>query len=154
MDEVVPALMVALESTESDDLRRTRALNGLTGILSIRSRELLPYIIPRLIEVPITSNHAKALSSIAGVTGETIYFHFNSVITAIMNDLSAGGDDTDREAAVRECAETLCACSDSAGVNGLISVIASKCSSDKPEMRRESCWMFESVITKSKFLGA
>jgi hypothetical protein len=54
MDEVVPALIVSLESSDSDDIRRVRALNGLTGILSIRSRELLLYIIPRLTELPMT----------------------------------------------------------------------------------------------------
>merc|ERR1711937_539452 len=42
MDEVVPSLMVALESEDDED-RSYRALNGLTGILSIRSKELLPY---------------------------------------------------------------------------------------------------------------
>jgi hypothetical protein len=36
MDEVVPALIVSLESSDSDDIRRVRALNGLTGILSIK----------------------------------------------------------------------------------------------------------------------
>eukprot|EP00984_Skeletonema_dohrnii_P038047 scaffold40838_cov266-Skeletonema_dohrnii-CCMP3373.AAC.1 len=45
LDEVVPALLVSMES--EDDVTKTRALNGLTGILSVRSRELLPYIIPR-----------------------------------------------------------------------------------------------------------
>jgi hypothetical protein len=76
MDEVVPALIVSLESSDSDDIRRVRALNGLTGILSIRSRELLPYIIPRSTELPMTMtmNHTKALSSIAAVTGDTIYY--------------------------------------------------------------------------------
>lgn len=41
-DEVVPSLMVALENKDGDEKSRARALNGLTGILSVRSRELLP----------------------------------------------------------------------------------------------------------------
>jgi hypothetical protein len=155
MDEVVPALMVALESSASDDVTRARALNGLTGILSIRSKELLPYIIPRLIEAPITSNHAKALGSIAGVTGGTIHFHFNSIIPALMNDLAnQSDDDTDREGDVRECVRSLFENADEAGVNWLVSEIASKSSSDKAEMRRESCWMLETVIVERKFFQA
>jgi hypothetical protein len=151
MDEVVPALMVALESSDSDEVRRARALNGLTGILGIRSKELLPYIIPRLIEVPITANHAKALSSIATVTGDTLYFHFNSIIPALMNDLSSLSDeDKEREGEVRECVRAVCANADEAGVNWLISEVASKCSSDKSEMRRECCWMLETVIIERK----
>jgi hypothetical protein len=72
MDEVVPALIVALKSSEDDEMKWTRASNRLTGILSsIRSGELLPYIIPRLIKEPVTKDHAKALSSITAVTGDT-----------------------------------------------------------------------------------
>jgi HEAT repeat protein len=152
MDEVVPALMVALESSEDDETKRARALNGLTGILSIRSRELLPYIIPRLIKEPITKDHAKALSSIAAVTGDTIYLHFNTIIPALMNDLSSPSDDDKEREEVRACARSLFANSDVAGVNWLVSEIASKCSSDKPEMRRESCWMMETLIVERKFL--
>jgi HEAT repeat protein len=152
MDEVVPALMVALESSSSDETRRVRALNGLTGILGIRSRELLPYIIPRLIERPITLNHARALTGIAAVTGDTIYYHFSTILPALMNDLAAAsGDDEEREEAVRECAKALFANVDTAGVNMLMSEIAGKCGSDKVELRRESCLMLESVITERKY---
>lgn len=153
MDEVVPALMVSLESSDSDEVRRSRALNGLTGILSIRSKELLPYILPRLIDSPITTNHAKALSGIAAVTGDTIYFHFKTIIPSLMKDLSdQSNDDKERETEIRECVHSLFANSDEAGVNWLVSEIASKCSSDKPEMRRECCWMFETMITESELI--
>ena len=152
MDEVVPALIVALESSDSDDVRRMRALNGLTGILSIRSKELLPYIIPRLIELPMTMNHAKALGSIAAVTGDAIYYHFKTIIPALIKDLSSPGDnDEEREDEVRQCVRSIFANSDEAGVNWLIGEIATKCTSDKPSMRRESCWMLGVVIEESKF---
>jgi hypothetical protein len=140
--------MVALKSSEDDEMKRTaRALNGLTGILSIHSRELLPYIIPRLIKEPITKDHVKALSSIAAVTGDTIYLHFNStIIPALMKDLSSLSDDDKEQEEVRVCTFSLFTNSDVGGVNWLVSEIASKCSSDKPEMRRESCWMMETLI--------
>jgi CLASP N terminal/HEAT repeat len=150
MDEVVPSLMVALENTDGDDLRRSRALNGLTGILSIRSKELLPYIIPRLIQRPITMHHAQALSSIAAVTGSTLYYHFNAIIPALMNDLAnKSGGDKDTETAVRGCVESVFANSGEAGVNTLVSQIVGSCTSDKAEMRMESCWMME-VLTETR----
>lgn len=152
MDEVVPALMVALESSENDSARLQRALNGLTGILSFRSKELLPYIIPRLIQKPITTNHAKALGSIATVTGDTIILHTRTIIPSLMNDLAnPSNEDKEREDAVRECFRSFCASADKAGISGLIGDIASKCTSDKAEMRRESCWAMELLVTESKW---
>ncbi|KAL3922460.1 MAG: hypothetical protein SGILL_002195 [Bacillariaceae sp.] len=95
MDEVVPALMVALENTE-DVVRRERALNGLTGILSIRSKELLPYIVPKLIQQPITENHARALSSIAAVTGKDKQ-DFYEMIPVLIRELIQRFNDDDMD---------------------------------------------------------
>ena len=152
MDEVVPALMVALEDTDDDD-RSGRALNGLTGILSIRSKELLPYIIPRLVQQPITISHAKALSSIATVTSTTLYFHFNSIIPALLNDLATGAtDDKSHVEAVRDCARSVFGNADEAGVNRLIGEVSKDCASDKAEFRKESCWMLGTVVEARKLM--
>ena len=149
MDEVVPSLMVALESSGGDEAKQTRALNGLTGILSMRSKELLPYIMPKLISLPISLSHAKALSGIATVTGGTIYLHFGSIIPAILNDLSGiDKEDKEREAALRECTCSLFSNTEEGGVNKMFGEITSKCGNDKPEIRKESCWMLEMAITE------
>jgi HEAT repeat protein len=151
MDEVVPALMVALENTD-DDSSRVRALNGLTGILSIRSKELLPYIIPRLIQRPITVNHARALSSIATVTSTTLYYHFRTIIPALLGDIASGpSDDLESVDALRESTRSVFGNADEAGVAMLISEISGNCTSDKADARRESCWMLEVVVEERKF---
>jgi HEAT repeat protein len=151
MDEIVPSLMVALESGEKDEAARTRALNGLTGILSVRSRELLPYVVPRLLERPMTANHARVLAGVAEVTGSTIHLHFSSIIPVLIAVLSEVEDGNEREEAIRNCAISICASVDEIGVNWLVSEIASKCGSDKAPVRRESCTMFECFITQRKY---
>ena len=45
LDEIVPALLVSMDM---DDQTRTRAIYGLTGILTVRSKELLPILVPRV----------------------------------------------------------------------------------------------------------
>ncbi|KAG7353289.1 heat repeat-containing protein [Nitzschia inconspicua] len=150
MDEVVPSIMVSLESSD-DEAARERALNGLTGILSIRSKELLPYIIPKLIQQPITQNHAKALSSIATVTQDTLFIHFRTIVPAVLTDLSSGlSKKQESEDAVRNCAQAIFEFADESGVNSLIGVIAAYCSNDKPEMRRESCWAMQTFVEARK----
>ena len=152
MDEVVPALMVALEDEDDED-RSGRALNGLTGILSIRSKELLPYIIPRLVQQPLTTSHAKAISSIATVTSDTLYFHFNTIIPALLNDLAEGSsDDKSHLDAVRGCVRSVFEYADEAGVNKLISTVSGNCVNDKSEMRKESCWMLGTIVEARKLI--
>jgi hypothetical protein len=152
LDEIVPSLLVALDYGDDQDTSRSRALNGLIGILSIRSKELLPYIIPRLIKSPISVNHANALAGIAGVTSTTLHMHFHSILPSLISELSECGDEEEKERgdAVRECARSICGNADVTGVNWMISEIASKTGSDKPEIRRESCWMLQVVVEESK----
>jgi len=151
MDEVVPSLMVSLEN--GDPKTRHRALNGLTGILSVRSRELLPYIVPRLIQRPFTTDHAEALAGVALVTGSTLFFHFSSIIPALLTELADSNeeDEDSRVLSVRECSKTICRSVAQDGVNVLISEIVSKCGSDKSSLRRESCRMLEVLVTESTF---
>lgn len=153
MDEVVPSLMVALESRDGDEITRVRALNGLTGILSVRSRELLPYIVPRLIQRPITQSHAKALSGVAAVTGGTLYNHFAAIVPSLLADMAESDDDDERVLSVRDCARSICKSADTAGINILASEIAAKCGNDKAGLRRESCRMFELLIVERKCPG-
>lgn len=151
-DEVVPSLMVALENDQTSEDSRMRALNGLTGILSVRSKELLPYLIPRLIRRPITVSHARALGGIAEVTGDTIYTSFSQIIPPLLVEMSELEDNDERKGALIECATSICASVDSAGVNVLVSEIAGKTSSDKTSLRRESCRMLEIAITERTYL--
>lgn len=155
LDEVVPALLVAMES--SDEVAKARALNGMTGILSVRSRELLPYIIPRLLKPPLTISHADALGSMSKATGETIYMHFNTIIPALIMEVSSFSDTEmneegkEREEAIRRCSRAVCHNVDTAGVNWLISEIASKCAHEKESVRKEGCWFLQVVVEESKY---
>ena len=153
LEEVLPSLMVSLE-TSQDEQSKIRALNGIAGIMSVRSREILPYVVPRLLHKPVSKSHADALTGIAKVTGETISYHFPSIIPVLLGELAnfhvAKEEDSSREDAIRQCFTALCSNVVEAGVGTLISEIASKCGSDKPEMRMESCWMFEGALTERK----
>lgn len=154
LDEIVPSLLVAMES--DDNGTKTRALNGMTGILSVRSRELLPYIIPRLLKTPLTISHADALSSISQATSETIHMHFSSIIPTFIMELASFSEidmdeeEKEREEAVRNSFRAVCHNVDMTGVNWLISEIVSKSTHDKEEVRKEACWAFQAVVEESK----
>ena len=156
LDEVVPALLSAMES-EEDEEAKVRAVNGLTGILSIRSKELLPYLIPRLMTKPITKSHADALGQIASVTGSTLHMHFSTIIPGLISELALfygqeiEGEEKEREDAIRECSRAVCRSVDEIGVNWLISEAAAKCGSDKAGTRKESVMMLQVIVEERKF---
>lgn len=158
-DEIVPSLLVEMESTSGNDQSRARAINGVTGILSIRSKELLPYLIPRLLRRPMTKNQAKALGSICTVTGSSIFSYFSTIIPTFLDELSVTFDQELEESArvtedaIRQSVRSLCASVDEAGIYPLICEIASKCSSDRVGIRKECCWMMQVIIEESEYFS-
>jgi hypothetical protein len=97
-------------------------------------------------------DHAKALAGVATVTGSTIYYHFSSIIPALLFELAdrPGESDDAEPQAVRECSRSICSSVSQEGVNILISEVASKCGSDKAPLRRECCRMLEAIVTERK----
>lgn len=150
-DEVVPSLLVAME-TSYDDISRQRALKGLTGILSIRSRELLPYLVHRLTSRPISKNNADALATISSVTGSTLHPFFRTIIPSLLTELEIeqGDEDAERIESIRDCARAIFGNVDADSVDWLISEIANKCTNDKEGIRKESCWMIGVLVEESK----
>eukprot|EP00586_Coscinodiscus_wailesii_P014096 CAMPEP_0172505274 /NCGR_PEP_ID=MMETSP1066-20121228/185056_1 /TAXON_ID=671091 /ORGANISM="Coscinodiscus wailesii, Strain CCMP2513" /LENGTH=2828 /DNA_ID=CAMNT_0013281825 /DNA_START=96 /DNA_END=8582 /DNA_ORIENTATION=- len=147
LEEIVPKFLVRMDA---------RALTGLTGILSVRSRELLPYLIPKLLHTPISEEYALALGSIAEVTASTIYSHFGTIIPVLINELATmDPQDTHRQEVIRDCFRSISRHVDEEGVNSLVSEIATKLVSDKVQIRVEGCWMFGVVVeeraTKADF---
>jgi HEAT repeat protein len=152
LDEVLPALLVAMRD-DSGEAEKERAIQGLIGILSVRSRELLPFLIPRLVSKPVSISRAKALGTISLVTKSTIISHLSSIIPSLIFELSefsqSSGCDR-RELAIRDCARSICSNVDAEGINTVVSEIASKCSNDKYSIRMESCWMLGILVEQSK----
>ena len=100
----------------------------MTGILGVRSRELLPYIVPRLLKTPLTISHADALGSITASTSVTIHYHFSSIIPTLIMELSSLSDEgeldeeeKEREEAIRRCCRAIWHNVDTMGVNWLVS---------------------------------
>ena len=158
LDEVVPVLLSAMEreGDDDDEGERARAVNGLTGILSIRSKELLPYLVPRLMTKPITKCHAEALGQIAAVTGNTLQVHFSTIIPGLISELATfygenlDEEEKDRESAIRDCSRAVCGSIEEIGVNWLVSEAASKCGSDKESLRTESCAILQIIVEERK----
>jgi hypothetical protein len=54
-------------------------LHGLQEILLLRSAQVMPVIIPKLLEEPITKFQVKALAAIAEATGALIHHYFDRI---------------------------------------------------------------------------
>ncbi|CAH0491585.1 unnamed protein product [Peronospora farinosa] len=78
IDETVPMVLERIHSSPSAE-EQERALLGLQEILRVKSREVLPYLIPRLLVTPMTTSAARAMSRVAQATGAIIHFQLERI---------------------------------------------------------------------------
>ena len=108
MNELIPAVRDAL----CDELECVRAVAGLVlrtlhrnvgrkaideivpirEILKIASKEVLPYLVPQLVQTPMTLFHAKLLASLSNELGQGFHRYVADVSQALLDGMS-GEDD-------------------------------------------------------------
>lgn len=87
IDETVPALLQRIRSPHAQT--QERALLGLQEILRVKSREVLPYLIPRLLTTPVTTAAARAISRVAQATGTVIHFQIERIFSVFVSQYVA-----------------------------------------------------------------
>ena len=81
LDDILPAMLEQLGDPEMHE----NALDGLRQIMAIKSRAVLPYLIPQLTASPVNT---KALSILASVAGESLNKHLAKILPALLSRLA------------------------------------------------------------------
>ena len=166
IEHVVPSLLKELgqEGDGSDaSSARERAVYGLKEVLQLRPRDLLPYLIPKLVSVPISVAHARALGAVAEVTGGSIHSHLAVIIPAVVSELARtdaastnpaeGPSASERLDALKQAASTLVSAVQTVGVNWLCNEMTRQMSSKDAKQRQWSAWLVEQFLrgTEAEF---
>ncbi|XP_059138605.1 stalled ribosome sensor GCN1-like isoform X2 [Physella acuta] len=81
LDEILPNLLRNLNDPEISE----RALDGLKQVMTVKSRVVLPYLVPQLTAAPVNT---QALSLLSSVAGEALTKHLGKILPALMSSLS------------------------------------------------------------------
>ncbi|KAL5566833.1 hypothetical protein UlMin_029997 [Ulmus minor] len=144
IDEIVPTLLHALEDDETSDT----ALDGLKQILSVRTSAVLPHILPKLVQLPLSAFNAHALGALAEVAGPGLNSHLGTVLPALLSAMV--GDDKDVQTLAREAAETVVLVIDEEGVESLISELLKASSDSQASIRRSASYLIGYFFKNSK----
>ncbi|KAJ7561862.1 hypothetical protein O6H91_03G044500 [Diphasiastrum complanatum] len=135
IDEIVPALLAALEDSHTSDT----ALDGLKQILSVRTAAVLPHILPKLVSPPFTAFNAHALGTLAAVAGPGVNGHLGTILPPLMISMSA--EDEEVSALTRKAAETVVTAVDGEGLLLLISELVRGLGDTQASIRRGSAYL-------------
>ncbi|KAK1290119.1 hypothetical protein QJS10_CPB18g01878 [Acorus calamus] len=144
IDEIVPILLHALEDNETSET----ALDGLKQILSVRTAAVLPHIIPKLVQLPLSAFNAHALGALAEVAGPGLDSHLGMILPALL--VAMGDEDTDVQRLAKKAAETVVLVIDEDGVDSLISELLRGINDNQALIRRGSCYLIGYFFKNSK----
>eukprot|EP00981_Chlorochromonas_danica_P005419 scaffold1091_cov164-Ochromonas_danica.AAC.42 len=148
VDHIVPALLQTFQNSHADG---ELALSGLRQIVAQRPRELLDYLLPRLLVPPISASAGQALASVVEVSGQYLHYHLSEMLPTLIHELIAVEDLVEKQGskAVTERLEALQAAILSllgaltdAGMSTFVSEIGKQLDVDViVKRRRWGCWI-------------
>ncbi|KRK05621.1 uncharacterized protein Dyak_GE27770, isoform A [Drosophila yakuba] len=83
LDEILPFMLEGL--SDPDPLIAENTLDGLRQVMSIKSKVVLPYLVPQLTSPPVNT---KALSILVSVAGEALIKYLPKILSALLEALS------------------------------------------------------------------
>lgn len=144
IDEIVPTLLHALENDQMSDT----ALDGLKQILSVRTTAVLPHILPKLVQLPLSAFNAHALGALAEVAGPGLDSHLGTMLPALL--AAMGNSDLDVQNLAKKAAETVVLVIDEEGIGSLLSELLKGVGDSEASIRRNSAYLIGYVFKKSK----
>ena len=122
LDDILPHMLDQL----SDPAEHENTLDGLRQVMAIKSRAVLPYLVPQLTAKPVNT---KALSILASVAGEALNKHLAKILPALLASLSDSHGTKDEVQELQFCQAVILAVTDDIGVSYVMDILLDSCKS-------------------------
>ena len=150
--DLVPSLLDALEEASAADeggasatLAPEAATHGLRTVIELRGRIVMPMIVSRLVEPPLTAARAGAIATVANAASTIIHSYLGKLLPPLLKTISEGGSDSDGVVVdiAREAATAIVmSVRGDDGVRVLMSRLGELCDNTEGDnLRAEGAWL-------------
>ncbi|XP_068678677.1 stalled ribosome sensor GCN1-like [Montipora foliosa] len=131
LDEILPELLTKMDDPNLSEY----ALDGLRQVMAVKSRVVLPFLVPQLITPPV---NMRALAILSAVAGDSLTRHLGKVLPAMLNAIQDCFG-TEHEKEELEGASSLVLCvGDDVGVRTIMDELMATSKHSTAGMRRAS----------------
>lgn len=143
LDDILPSMLKGLADPDPDYADWT--LDGLKQIITIKSRVVLPYLVPQLTAPPVNT---KALSILCQA-GEGLTKYLPKILPSILDSLAAVNGTADENRVIEDCQLIILAVSEDVGIRIIIDYLLEASKSKQIETRRAAASLLSAFCINS-----
>lgn len=141
LDGVLPCVFEELDNPSLAE----HALDGLKQVMAVKSKSVLPFLIPKLTTPPVNT---KALAILSSVAGEALIKHLEKILPAMFQAINAEGDSS--EVAFEGTKTLILSVEDEQGIHVIIDELVAASRNQTPGIRKVSANLLAMFCKESK----
>ncbi|XP_074026538.1 lethal (3) 80Fj [Leptinotarsa decemlineata] len=145
LDDILPTLLNQLNHEDPNVAEWT--LDGLRQVMSIKSRVVLPYLVPQLTAPPANT---KALAILATVAGDALNKYLPRILPALQTALALSRGTPAEAEQMEYCHSVVLSVVDEVGVRTIIDTMLENSRTDNPDQRRAAATLLCGFCANSK----
>lgn len=144
LDDILPSMLNSLQDPDPEVVECT--LDGLRQVMAIKSRVVLPYLIPQLTAEPVNT---KALSILASVAGEALTKYLPKILPALLTTLAAAQGTPNEAQELEYCQAVVLSVHDDAGLRVIVDMLLESAKNSNNEFRKAAAQLLCAFCTHS-----
>ncbi|XP_067861626.1 stalled ribosome sensor GCN1 [Heptranchias perlo] len=143
LDDILPFLLEQLNDEEMAEF----ALDGLKQVMAVKSRVVLPYLVPKLIAPPVNTRVLAFLSSVAG---DALTRHLNVILPAVMTALKNKMGTSEEQEELANCHTVILSVGDEVGQRVILEDLLEATRNPDVGMRKAAATIINIYCSKTK----
>uniref|UniRef100_A0A8V5HHI1 Uncharacterized protein n=1 Tax=Melopsittacus undulatus TaxID=13146 RepID=A0A8V5HHI1_MELUD len=143
LEDILPFLLKQLDNEETSDF----AVDGLKQVMAVKSRVVLPYLVPKLTTPPVNTRVLAFLSSVAG---DALTRHLSVILPAMMSALKEKLGTSEEQLEMANCQSVILSVEDDAGQRIITEDLLEATRSPELGMRQAAAVMLNIYCSKTK----
>ncbi|XP_062399503.1 stalled ribosome sensor GCN1 [Sardina pilchardus] len=143
LDDILPALLKQLDDEETAEF----ALDGLRQVMAVKSRSVLPYLVPKLTAPPVNT---RVLAFLSAVAGDALTRHLGVILPALLSSLKdkLGTDEAPQE--LSSCQTVILSVEDEVGQRIIIDDLLEATRGPDPGLRQAAVTLLNGYFARTR----
>ncbi|XP_055374977.1 eIF-2-alpha kinase activator GCN1 [Condylostylus longicornis] len=148
LDDILPFMLENLSNP--DPMIASNTLDGLRQVMSIKSKVVLPYLVPQLTAPPV---NIKALSILVSVAGDAVTKYLPKILPALLDALANAQGTSEESTQLEYCQTVILSVNDEAGVRIIVDTLINFTKYEKFETKKSAATLLSvfCIYTQSDY---